>query len=80
MNLASPYLDEEQTVVGHDASKGEDLSGEEVRGGQNGLVGPDELGPGRALSPLGYGIKAMALEDVAHGLIGKADPKIGQGS
>src|ERR1700730_11013160 len=69
-------VNEEQHVVGNQTAPGEDLDSEEVDTGQNCHVGSNELLPGRVLAAFRRWRDAMALQNVADGLIRYAIPEI----
>jgi hypothetical protein len=58
-------FDDEQYGKPGQAAPGPDVHGEEVRGGEDLPMRPQELDPGRLLQPLGRGVQAVFAEDVA---------------
>jgi len=73
-------MNEEQDVVGGEASPGEHFDGEEVGASQDGHVGGDEILPGGILAPLGCRWDSVSSKDTAHRLIRNRVAEIGQGS
>src|SRR5215467_6116422 len=73
-------MNEEQDVVGGEASPGEHFNCEEVGTNQNGHVGGDEILPGGVLAALGCRLDSISSKDVAHSLIGNRMAEIGKGA
>jgi hypothetical protein len=73
-------MNEEQHVIGGEASPGEHFDGEEVCTCEDGHVGGYEILPGGILAPLGCRRNPVSAKDVAHRLIGNGMPEIGQGA
>jgi hypothetical protein len=69
-------MNEEQDVVGGEASPGEHFDGEEVGTCQDGHVRGDEILPGGILAPLGCRLDPVSAKDVAHRLIGNGVAEI----
>ncbi len=73
-------MDEEQHVIGGEASPREHLHGEEVGACKDSHVGSNEILPGGLLAPLGCRRDPVSTKDVSHGLIGNGMAEIGQSS
>ena len=73
-------MNEEQDVVGGEISPGKHFDGEEVGTCQDGHGRGNEILPGSILAPLVCRLDPLAMQDVAHRLIGDGVAKIGQGS
>src|SRR5215813_10346547 len=68
-HLAALQMNEEQDVVGHQATPSEDLYREEVDPSQHGQMRLDEFLPRRVLAPFRCRRDAMPLQDVPYSLI-----------
>ncbi len=80
MDPPTAQVDEKQHGVCHEPTQGPDLGGEEVGRDQHVHVRADTRLPrGRRLALWSRG-DAMALQDVADGLVADSIPKIGQGA
>jgi hypothetical protein len=73
-------VDEKEHVVRHQPTQGPDLGGEEVRRDQDVEMRTDELLPRGGRLPLWSRWDAVALEDIAHGLVTHGVSQVGQGS
>jgi len=73
-------MNEEQDVVGGEASLGEHFDCEEVGTCQDVHVRGDEILPGGILAPLGCRLDPVSAKDVSHGLIGNGVAETGQSS
>src|SRR5215471_7225729 len=71
-------MNEEQDVVGHQATPGEDLDCEEVDPGQHGQMRLNEFLPRRVLAALRRRRDAMTLKDVSYSLIRDGVAEIGE--
>jgi hypothetical protein len=80
MHLTASQMDEEEHVVRHQPPQGPDLSGEEVGRHEDVHVCADKFLPGRRGLARWRWRNAMALEDVAHGLVTDGVPEVGQGA
>src|SRR5438128_12141621 len=69
MHLPAPQMDEKEDVIRHQPAQRPNLGGEKVRRDQHIHVRTDTLLPGRRSLALWSRRNAMALKDVAHGLI-----------
>src|SRR5215469_12777740 len=66
IDAAALQMDEEQNVVGHQATPSQDLYREEVDPGQHGQMRLNEFLPCRVLAPLRCRRDAMPLQDVPY--------------
>jgi hypothetical protein len=78
MHFPAAQMDEKQDVIRHEPAQRPDLSGEEVGRHEDVHVRPDELLPGGRGLALWRWRNAMALEDVAHGLVTDRRAQVGQ--
>src|SRR5262249_52099742 len=78
MDVPTAQVDEEEDGVGHQSAQGPNLSGEEIRRPQHLHVRADELLPRRGLFTLRCWGNAVALQDVADGLITNRIAQVGQ--
>src|SRR5215813_14392784 len=75
---AAAYFDEEQNVVRHQSSPGQQLHGEEVGASQHVQVQPDELLPRRRATSLGRWSEVVPAQDVADRSIRDSMAQIGE--
>src|SRR5215510_16450916 len=78
MDLPTTQMDEEEDVIGHQAAQCPDLRSEEVGRHQHLHVRADELLPRRGFFSLRRWGNAVALQDVADGLITDRQAQVGQ--
>ena len=78
VNLSAAQVDEEQHIVGDQATPRPDLGGEEIGGHQHIHVGADERLPCGRLLPLWRWNNAMAFQDVPDRLVADGVPQMRQ--
>jgi hypothetical protein len=69
-------MQEEENVVGDQASPGEHFDGEEINTGQHGQMRPNKVCPVHLLAALGSRSDTEPAQDIADGLIGDAMAEI----
>src|SRR4029077_14181392 len=79
LHVPAAQMDEKQDVIRHEPAQRPDLSGEEVGRHEDVHVRTDALLPGGRGLALWRWRDAMALEDVAHGLVTDRIAQVGQG-
>src|SRR5215468_2002590 len=77
-DAAALQMDEEQNVVGHQATPSEDLDREEVDPGQHGQMRLNEFLPRRVLAAFRCRRNAMPLQHVPYSLIRDGIAEVGQ--
>src|SRR5712691_8652635 len=80
IHFPAAKVDEKEHGVRHQPTQCPDLGGEEVRRDQDVEMRADELLPRGGCLPLWSRWDAMALEDIAHGLVTHGVSPVGQGS
>jgi hypothetical protein len=71
-------MNEEQNVIRHQATPGEDLDGEEIDASQHGHMRLNKLLPRRGLAPFRRRSNALALQNIPYGLIRDGVTEVGQ--
>ena len=68
-DTATLQMNEEQNVIGHQATPSEDLHGEEVDPGQHGQMRLNKFLLRRGLAPFRRRGNAVAFQNIPHGLV-----------
>src|SRR5271157_2492089 len=79
-DAAGLEVEEEQDVLGGQAGRGPDFSGEEVGGPEHGRVPTNERGPGGVTLAFWCRTQPMSLQNIADGLVGNPMTQISQGA